>query len=275
MDACAGVRDILEAAAVERDGVERLEAGDTQEAARVAGHLAACPPCADELVRLRRTAAVLRWALAEGPAPELRERTLALVRSAGVDRGRSEPAARPGGDAPAEPATPSAARRGRRASGSAWLVAAAAVLVVGAFGAGFMAGGPASPAPGPLAVSELALARLTGTHARIMDAADAVEVVLRDPSGVPRGMLAVAPSSGEMVAVAGGLQAAPAGTTYRCWIETGTGRTVLGTMYLAGDVGWWVGPVTIAGPVVRGTRFGVSLASPGGDAVEPVLVGSY
>ncbi|MCU0484346.1 MAG: hypothetical protein MUC54_08800 [Chloroflexi bacterium] len=273
MDACVEVRELLETAAVERDGFERLEAGDTQEAARVAGHLAACPPCADEHRRLRRTAAVLRSALAAGPAPELRERTLGLVRSAGVERSGSEPGARTGDSVPALPA-PASLGRGRRMWGPAWLVAAAAILVVGSFGAGFLAGSPAGPTAAT-PVAEPALARLAGTHARIMDAADAVELVLRDSSGAPRGMLAVAPSSGEMVAMAGGLAAAPAGSTYRCWIETGAGRTTLGAMYLAGDVGWWVGPVTLAGPVIRGTRFGVSLASPDGDAGEPVLVGSY
>jgi hypothetical protein len=262
MDGCVETRDLLETAALERDGIERLEAGDTVAAARAAGHLAICPPCAEELRRLRRTAGTLRAALAEGPPPALRERTLALVRAAGVERG-------PGSTALPVP------RRSRRVTGPAWLVALAAVLVMGAFGTGAMVGLQAGPAARPTAAPEPALAQVTAAHARIMVAADAVEVALLDPSGVPRGLLAAAPSTGEMVAVAGGLGPASAGATYRCWVETDGRRTALGTMYFAGDVGWWAGPVALKGPIARGTRFGVSVVTPDGYVGEPVLSGSY
>ena len=47
----------IEIAAAEPDGLDRLMAGDTADAAAVAGHLAGCPSCAEELVRIRRTAA--------------------------------------------------------------------------------------------------------------------------------------------------------------------------------------------------------------------------
>ena len=43
------VRELLQDAAVEPGGLERLMAGDTPTAAVVAGHLAGCPDCADEL----------------------------------------------------------------------------------------------------------------------------------------------------------------------------------------------------------------------------------
>jgi hypothetical protein len=65
-------------------------AGDTVDAAAVAGHLAACPDCTAELGRLRRTAAILRDVVpSEAPVelpPDLRERTLAYVRELGVPR---------------------------------------------------------------------------------------------------------------------------------------------------------------------------------------------
>jgi hypothetical protein len=311
---CAETRELLETAALERDGIERLEAGDTIAAARAAGHLAICPPCAEELRRLRRTAGALRAALEAGPPPALRERTLALVRAAGVERGTAgpgaplaangpvvEPTVSPVRDpvttsgpatAPGQPVVAAAApgsasgraslppgpavvRQSRRSAAPAWLAAIAAVLIMGAFGAGAIVGLQAGPAAGPTAAPEPALARVTGTHARIMASADGVEVVLLDPSGVPRGLLAVAPSSGEMVAVAGGLGPAPAGATYRCWIEAEGRRTTLGTMYLAGDVGWWAGPVALKGPIAPGTRFGVSVVTPDGYLGEPVLLGSY
>lgn len=278
MSGCAEARELLETAALEQLGIERLEAGDTVEAARVAGHLAICPPCAEELARLRRTAATLRAVLAEGPQPALRERTLALVRAAGVERGPAPGTQHPGAAGPGpSPVSPADLPSGlpRRAAGPAWLAAVAAMLVVGAFGAGFVVGGPAAPAPAATAGAEPVLARVAAAQARIMDAPDAVEVVLTDTSGVPSGMLAVAPSSGEMVAVAGGLAPAPEGAGYRCWMEVDGQRTVLGSMYLAGDVGWWAGPVALAGPIVTGTRFGVSLVGPDGAPADPVLLGSY
>ena len=49
------VRELLEVAAVEPGGLDRLMAGDTPDAALVAGHLAGCAACAAELERLRRS----------------------------------------------------------------------------------------------------------------------------------------------------------------------------------------------------------------------------
>ena len=86
------VRELLELAAVESGGLDRIAAGDTREAAAVAGHLAGCPACLEELERLRRSSGIIREfvveeAIADEPAvvlpPELRERTLALIRQVG------------------------------------------------------------------------------------------------------------------------------------------------------------------------------------------------
>ncbi|HYC07173.1 MAG TPA: hypothetical protein VEG29_04550, partial [Candidatus Binatia bacterium] len=86
----ADVREILEVAAAEPGGIDRLMAGDTADARAVAGHLAGCLDCTAELDSLRRTAAILRDVVpAEAPVdlpPELRERTLAYVRELGVPR---------------------------------------------------------------------------------------------------------------------------------------------------------------------------------------------
>src|SRR5947199_9392599 len=62
-------------------------AGDTADAAELAGHLAGCSSCLEELARLRRTTAILRETLPFEPPADLRERTLALVREVGVQRG--------------------------------------------------------------------------------------------------------------------------------------------------------------------------------------------
>ena len=77
----------IEIAAAEPEGLERLMAGDTADAAAVAGHLAGCARCTAELARIRRTAAVAREVVRSQPDPELRARTLAFVRAEGVPRG--------------------------------------------------------------------------------------------------------------------------------------------------------------------------------------------
>ncbi|MBA2381637.1 MAG: hypothetical protein H0V73_05950, partial [Chloroflexi bacterium] len=54
------VREVLEDAAIEPGGLERLMAGDTAAASLVAGHLAGCPDCAEEMERLRRSVGMIR-----------------------------------------------------------------------------------------------------------------------------------------------------------------------------------------------------------------------
>ena len=54
------VRELLEDAAIEPGGLERLMAGDTPTASIVAGHLAGCADCAEELERLRRSVGLIR-----------------------------------------------------------------------------------------------------------------------------------------------------------------------------------------------------------------------
>ena len=103
----------IEIAAAEPEGLERLMAGDTAEAAAVAGHLAGCAACTAELAahppdgrdrpRGRRKPSA---------DPELRERTLAFVRRTGVRAADCDRAARRG-----RPAVRCRARR-RAARGS-------------------------------------------------------------------------------------------------------------------------------------------------------------
>ena len=65
-------RELLELAAVEPTGLDRLAAGDTPDAGAVASHLAGCPGCTAEFERLRRTAPLLRervsWSRLAGAA---------------------------------------------------------------------------------------------------------------------------------------------------------------------------------------------------------------
>src|SRR5437667_1044378 len=86
-------RELLAGAAVEPGGMERLIAGDTPDAAALAGHLAACPECTEEFDRLRRSATVLRAVIATQPPDDLKERTLAFVAAVGRPRGAAAGAA--------------------------------------------------------------------------------------------------------------------------------------------------------------------------------------
>src|SRR4051794_38780340 len=81
------VLELLQDAAIEPGGLERLMAGDTPTAGVLAGHLAGCPDCSDELERLRRSVGVIRPVVRAVPPPELRERTLAYVAALGRPRG--------------------------------------------------------------------------------------------------------------------------------------------------------------------------------------------
>ena len=81
--------EALQLAAVEPGGLDRLMAGDTPQAAAIAGHLAGCEACTTELERLRRAVPLLRDVVRTTPPADLRERTLALVRERGLPRAAS------------------------------------------------------------------------------------------------------------------------------------------------------------------------------------------
>jgi len=269
------IRAALELAAVEPGGLDRLAAGDTGEAAALAGHLAGCAGCMDELTRLRRADMLLRPVLATTAPPELRARTLAYVRAMGRERGAPAVAApmRASPDVPPDvvpaPRIPAAAPRpGRRA---AWPAAVAAALVIGLAGGFLLAGGRAAPVAGDAAV---AFAEVSRESATLLAAPDVAQVVLADAAGVARGSVIVAPTAGRMVAVAVDLPDPVAGREYRCWVEVGGSRTRLGTMWLTGSVAWWSGPAALPANLGPGARFGVSLVAVGSAGPgEPVLTG--
>src|SRR5256885_8585129 len=97
----AEARELLELAAVEPGGLARLMAGDTPEAAALAGHLAGCDECTQEMAHLRRVAGIVRGVVRTTPPPELREQTLAFVRAVGRQRSAQPAAATVGGSAAA------------------------------------------------------------------------------------------------------------------------------------------------------------------------------
>jgi len=263
------IRAALELAAVEPGGLDRLTAGDTGEAAALAGHLAGCAGCMDELTRLRRADMLLRPVLATTAPPELRARTLAYVRAVGRERGVPAVAA----PMPAFPAVAAASRMPiamlRPTRRAAWPAAVAAALVIGLAGGFLVAGDRAAPGPAAAAFTEV-----SRESAALLAAPDAARVVLADAAGVARGSIIVAPSAGRMVAIAVDLPDPGAGRQYRCWVEVGGSRTLLWTMVLTGGVAWWSGPVALPANLGPGARFGVSLVAVGsGGLGQPVLTG--
>jgi hypothetical protein len=249
------IREALELAAVEPGGLDRLEAGDAPEAAMVAGHLAGCPSCVEELGRLRRADTLLRPIFAAEPDPALRERTLAFVRAVGVPRDA----------AGLRPASPAAERIppapiSRRGVPLGWAAALAAVLVVGLLGGAFLA---RSAAPDGNADPATALAAVARETAVLLEAGDARQIALLDGAGAAGGTLVLSPSAGRMVVTATGLDAPPRGSQYRCWVEVGGTRIALGSMWLAGGVAWWAGDVAIPAELPPGVVYGVSLVEKG------------
>ena len=266
----------IEIAAVEPDGLERLMAGDTPDAAAVAGHLAGCPMCTAELSRIRRSSGIARDAIRSLPDPALRDRTLAYVRAVGRDRSEVvvEVVAMP-----PVPASSTVGGTNRVVSGNRRRYAvisglAAAVVIAGVLG--FATAGVVL-APGTDSHdSEVAvLSTVTETTMRIEQGPDATHLVLTAPDGgtAAAGTLLFSPGGGELVMVADGLAPAPEGMEYGCWIEVNGERHRIGRMYPGGGMQAWAGPMTGLAELPAGTVFGISLVPVGGGAGEPMLTG--
>jgi hypothetical protein len=267
--------ELLEDAAIEPHGFERLAAGDTPEAASLAGHLAGCSSCAAEFDRLRRSSTIVREAVRSMPPADLRERTLAFVAAVGRDRSGTR------GDAvESAVSTPSGApvpidrprKTSLRFGGAALLGSVAAAVLISVIAtAGFFALRPAQPAPGEVA----GLARAASWVIRIEREPDATSVALTSASGDASGSLYFSPATTDLAVLAQGLELPAAGTEYRCWVEESGTRTLIGKMFFSGEIAHWAGPSEAVGDLPDGSTFGVSLESSTGSAVdgEPVLTG--
>ena len=289
------VREILEDAAIEPGGLERLMAGDTPTAALVAGHLAGCPDCADELERLRRSVGLLRPAVREVPPPELRARTLAYVAALGRPRGPAvaaerfaEPVAGATAVSPvldtrspaAVPATAGAAPvAARRSSPLAPLLGLAAALVLAIAGTAYVTSSSRDAELRLQAAEVEALGDVARSTLHLDRQTDVRRIALATASGGssgPTGQLTFSPGTTELVVVADGLTPPPAGREYRCWVERDGTRVPIGKMFFGGDVAYWVGPVAAVNGLAPGARFGVSLVDLGNPSApgEPVLTGA-
>jgi hypothetical protein len=274
------IRELMELAAVEPDGLDRLEAGDTPGSAVVVGHLVGCSDCLDEMARLRRAETLLRPILAFEPDPGLRERTLALVRAVGVARdgnpttaappdGRSAPIQQPAADddllAPADGRH--AGVRRRTVGAPAWAATLAAALVIGLLGGALVVGNRTPAGGGDAGV---ALQAVAGETTTLMAADDVREVVLVDAAGTPAGSVVLSASAGRMLVMATALDEPTNGDEYRCWVQVGDTRTSIGTMRWAAGVAWWTGPVAIPADLPPGVVYGVSSVAAGSSDAETV-----
>ena len=265
-------REILELAAVEPHGFERLIAGDTNDAAALAGHLAGCEECADEMARLRSASGIIREVVRTTPPPELRDRTLAFVRNVGRDRGEAAAAAAPAGSATisALPAPSSASSEPAPIRLSfptpAWLGAIAAALVVAVIGTGFVVRSQVDDQLKRQGTVVDQLARVTSWYIDIEGQADARRVALASPnvSGAS-GTVEFSPGTGRLVIVANGLTEPAGNQLVGCWIEVDGSRRPIGRMFFGGGISYWAGPVEQLGTLQPGAKFGIS--APGGDTL--------
>jgi hypothetical protein len=289
------VQELLQDAAVEPGGLERLMAGDTPNAAVVAGHLAGCAECGEELERLRRTVGVVRPAVRAGLPPELRQRTLDYVAAVGRPRGATAGAALTSGAAVAparlEPVVGAgiATVTGARGNRARWsnrrlrsLAALAAALIIAITGTAVIVGGQHDSVERLQSAEIEALGDVARWTLRVDRQPDVRRIALAATAAAPGSTgsptsadLVFSPSSTELVVVAQSLTPAPAGHEYRCWVEVDGHRRPIGKMFFGGQLAYWVGDVPAVSGLPAGARFGVSLvdraaaAEPG----EPILVG--
>lgn len=282
-----GTREQLELAAVEPGGLERLMAGDTPNAQAVAAHLAGCPSCTDELVRLQRASTLIRGAVRELPPADLKERTLATVRAEGVRRPLVATATAAAGavavgggaadmSAPAVPgptgATASdASRRARRTQWLGWAGTIAAAVLLSVVTTTAVVN---NRVDNQIAAQNAQIAALETVATDTMGVAsepDAEHVALRGVSDpAVAGELVYSSSNTGLVVTATGLTQPPTGHQYRCWLEIGGKRDPVGRMFFSTHLAYWTGKVAALSGLSDGATFGVSLDSVDSD---PVLVG--
>jgi hypothetical protein len=261
-------REQLELATAEPGGLERLMAGDTPAAQAVAAHLAGCPACTEELARLGRAAGVIARFVREQPPADLRERTLAAVRAAGVARGpagggTAASVANGSASAGAGPG-PAAAGRGRAALG--WVAAIAAAVVISVIATTVIVGGRVDEQLAAQSNEIEALERVTIATLEVTAEPDVRRVALGGVAPAVTGSLVFSPSTSELVVVATGLTPPPVGQEYRCWVEQAGDREGVGKMFFSDDLAYWIGPVSAVEGLVGDASFGVTLVTLDGSA---------
>lgn len=266
------VREQLELAAAEPNGIDRLMAGDTPLAGSIAAHLAGCSSCTEELDRLRRASILIGDAVRTTPPPELRERTLALVREVGRDRTPAparvlEPVAASVSAAPAATATGGTGPR------LAWVAAIAAAAVLAVVGTVLFLDNQSGSRIAGYEDQLAGLSRVTAATVALSGEPDVAQVRL-DGTDDRWGKVIYSPAKGELAVVATGLTEPVAGREYRCWVVVDGERKPVGKMFFGGDLAFWAGPAEAITDLPADATFGVSLvdAASGSDVGEPPVL---
>jgi hypothetical protein len=286
--------------ALEPARLAELEADHSDDAVALRAHLSTCAECASDLAGWRRTYATLALATGTGqggsghlrdlereqaPAPpELRDRVMRQVTGPGTAAApapegavsgaeTAAPNARlrvpptPTGSANAGGPAPTSPPKRRSRPKLAWLAVAAALVIA------VVSSAVALERDQQLGISRAEVAELAsvaGTLDRILAEPTHDAVPLRAADGSVGGLLAW--STSELAVVTSILPPPADGATYRCWVERGGTRTVVGVMSFAGGTGYWAGSTgPWGGGLSAGDRFGVSLAPADGSVPSPVL----
>jgi anti-sigma-K factor RskA len=263
------VREQLELAAAEPNGIDRLMAGDTPLAGSIAAHLAGCPACTEELDRLRRAGIMIGDAVRTTPPPELRERTLALVRAVGRDRTSAAPEAA----GPAAVAAVPAASPGGATHRLAWVAAAAAAVLLAVVATAAVVDRQSDSRVAGYEDQLAGLSRVTAATLALSGEPDAEQVLL-EGSDDRWGRVLYSPGTGELAVIARGLTEPAADREYRCWVEVDGERQPVGKMFFGGDLAFWAGPVETLTSLPADATFGVSLVdtTSGSDVGEPPVL---
>jgi Anti-sigma-K factor rskA len=269
------VREQLELAAAEPSGIDRLMAGDTPLAGSIAAHLAGCSSCTEELDRLRRASILIGDAVRTTPPPELRERTLALVREVGRDRTPAparvlEPVAASASAAPV--AVAAFSRTGPRL---AWVAAIAAAVVFAVAATALVLDRQSADRFATVEQQVAGLSHVTATTVALSGEPDVAQVRLEGTDD-DWGRLVYSPAKGELAVIASGLTEPASGREYRCWVEIDGERKPVGKMFFGGDLAFWAGPAEAIANLPADATFGVSLVDASGSDVgdPPVLEGA-
>jgi hypothetical protein len=120
------------------------------------------------------------------------------------------------------------------------------------------------------------LEKVTTQTLAVTNEPDAEHVALRgviDPA--LDGSLVFSPSTADLVVVASGLTAPPAGQEYRCWVEIDGQRQPVGRMVFSDALAYWTGGVPALSGLTGAATFGVSLVDASTNALDtdPVLLG--
>ena len=282
------VREQMELAAVEPDGLERLMAGDTPTAQAVAGHLAGCPGMhggARRACSARPSSFVTRSGRCRRPTSRP-GRWPRSVPKGSCGRCQSPPRARPWPVRPSLPRpspTPSPLpapvsldRRRRLMPVLGWVATIAAAVVLSVVAASYLVGSRVDDQLAAQSVAIKGLQEITTATLTVTAQPDAEHVALAGVSDPELyGGLTYSPSTSELVVVASGLTPPAAGLEYRCWVEVDGKREKVGKMFFNQDLAFWVGPSPAITGLSTGATFGVSLVDAAGSAVDtdPVLLG--